>query len=183
MNTYLEVEELFNTGSATEYLGEAVMLTEHMLQCAQLAKHSGAPDYLILAALLHDIGHLIVSDPMQAQDSNIDLHHDEIGANWIAQRFPREVSDPVRLHVSAKRYLVATDSSYGNKLSPASTHTLKLQGGPFTAEQCQEFSNLPGAVDAIKIRHWDDQGKSPEKEAILLSEFREIIEGLAFSIH
>src|ERR1700756_2724078 len=112
------------------YFGERVSMTEHALQSAHFAVQAGAPEALVLAALLHDIGHLLERLPADIADWTADAHHQALRARWRAESFPPEISEPVRLHVAAKRYLCATDPDYRAKLSPASVHTLKLQGGP-----------------------------------------------------
>lgn len=179
MNTYDEIVEIYTSGASEEYLGEDVKLVEHMLQCADLAKQSGASNELVLAALLHDIGHLLITDATEAHSSGIDAHHDEIGAQWVEERFPDSVSMPILLHVDAKKYLVATDSDYYEKLSQASKDTLKMQGGPLTLEEAAEFFALDGAKEAIQVRLWDDQAKVRDKPTSTIEEFREIIEALA----
>ena len=98
------VEELFVSARGQDYLGEAVTMAEHQLQAAALARAAGAPDALVGAALLHDVGHLL--------DGGTDPGHGEGGASWLARWFGEEVTEPVRLHVAAKRYLVATEPSY-----------------------------------------------------------------------
>ena len=49
--------DIFARRGAESYLGEPVTMAEHMLQGAWLAEAEGAPDELVAAALLHDIGH------------------------------------------------------------------------------------------------------------------------------
>ncbi|MEI6215922.1 MAG: HD domain-containing protein [Actinomycetes bacterium] len=181
MNIYSEIEVLFTGGLSTEYLGENIMLVEHMLQCADLAVAAGASDELIVAALLHDIGHLLISDPMSAQSADIDAHHDEVGADWIAERFPSTVSEPVRLHVMAKRYLVSTNPAYRELLSAASLHTLKLQGGFLTELEIAAFLSDPNSEAAIQIRLWDDQAKTPGLITSELSMLKERVERVALA--
>lgn len=175
LTTYQEIEELFTTGISEEYLGEDVKLVEHMLQCADLAREAGASDELIVAALLHDIGHLLVDDAVTAHNEGHDAHHDEVGAAWVAARFPASISEPVRLHVAAKRYLVSTDPSYRAKLSEASIHTLNLQGGEMTPAECEEFLAIPGAKEGISLRIWDDLGKVRDKSTSSLADFKAVI--------
>ena len=107
-------------------------MTAHALQAAYFAQQDGAPAQLVLAALLHDIGHLVQDAPADIADWTVDARHEEIGSRWLARRFGPEIAGPVRLHVPAKRYLCATDPMYLAKLSQASVHTLKLQGGPMS---------------------------------------------------
>ena len=176
---YDEIETIFTTGISEEYLGEDVKLVEHMLQCADLARSAGAPDYLVVASLLHDIGHLLVDDAPGAQDAGVDMHHDVVGAMWIEDRFPGSVSEPVRLHVAAKRYLVTTNHDYLAKLSPASVITLNMQGGAFNQEEVIDFISSVGAEDAVRVRLWDDLAKVRDKETSGLIEFKEAIDTLA----
>lgn len=179
MSAYEELVELFESGGSAEYLGESVTMKEHMLQCADLAVRNGASNELIVAALTHDIGHLLISDALFMQESNIDAHHDELGANWLADRFPESVSEPVRLHVGAKRYLVSTDPTYFGRLSPASVHTFNLQGGKMSDDEILEFRSHPAHESAIQVRLWDDDGKALGSKTSDLSAFESIINAVA----
>ncbi len=178
---YAEIEEIFTTRIGEEYLGEDVKLVEHMLQCGDLARAAGAPDYLVVASLLHDIGHLLVDDAPGAQDAGIDLHHDVIGAKWLETRFPAQVSEPVRLHVAAKRYLVTTNHDYLSKLSHASVQTLYMQGGPLNQDEVIEFISHESAEDAVHVRLWDDLAKVRDKPTSALKDFKALIDQLALS--
>ncbi|MEV7022131.1 TauD/TfdA family dioxygenase [Kitasatospora sp. NPDC093558] len=158
------IAELFAGEGAGEYLGEAVTMAEHMLQAAAAAEAAQAPTHLIAAALLHDVGHFFYEhshgtlhgrDLMQGQDNR----HSDSGAEWLAQWFGPEVTEPVRLHVAAKRYLCAVEPGYREQLSEASEYTLKVQGGPMDDAQAAAFAALPGAVDAVAVRRWDEQAK------------------------
>jgi len=120
------LQEMFDGDGARDYLGESVTQAVHMLQTGGLALDAGAPDHLVVAAVLHDVGHFSAADPMGDSDN----HHDAAGADLLARWFPPGVTEPVRLHVAAKRYLCATDPAYMRLLSPASVHTLGHQGGP-----------------------------------------------------
>lgn len=159
MKTFNEIVEIFESASAEEYLGEDITLVEHMIQTAELAREAHAPSWLVVAALLHDIGHILLPNAAEAQDGGIDLHHDEVGARWIAKRFPNNVVEAVRLHVDAKKYLVSTDQSYFDLLSEASKRTLEIQGGIFSKEEAEQFINRKFAREAILLRLWDDAGK------------------------
>jgi len=148
------IVELFATKGREPY-GEDVSVAEHGLQCAALAVREGAGDALVVAALLHDVGHLI-EDP----DDAFGVHrHDIGGAAFLARHFPDAVVDPVRLHVAAKRYRVAVDPAYAGRLSAASTHTLAHQGGPMNAEEVRAFDAEPHRDAALRLREWDDCGK------------------------
>ncbi|WP_042220443.1 2-trimethylaminoethylphosphonate dioxygenase [Kutzneria albida] len=157
---------LFAGAGAQDYLGEEVTQAEHMLQAAARAEAAGAPDHLVAAALLHDIGHVL---PETGQ------HHDEAGAAWLARWFGQEVTEPVRLHVAAKRYLCAVEPDYFGRLSAASVHTLSLQGGPMTAEQAGEFAAGPYAADAVAVRRWDEAAKDPALASPPLEHFLPVL--------
>jgi phosphonate degradation associated HDIG domain protein len=174
-----EVLALFTARGAEAYYGESVTTLEHMLQAAHYASQEGAPEHLVVAALLHDIGHLLENVPDDISDWQVDARHEELGGRWLAKRFAPDVSDPVRLHVPAKRYLCATDPSYFGKLSPASVMTLKLQGGPMSAAEVAVFEREPHWRDAVRVRRWDDQGKVAGLPTPGLDEYRALIEATA----
>jgi phosphonate degradation associated HDIG domain protein len=176
-----EIFEIYGKRGGDEYFGESVSMIEHGLQAAHFARESGAPDALVLAALLHDIGHLIDEAPSDLADWTSDAHHERVGGAWLAQRFRPEVSEPVRLHVPAKRYLLATDAAYFAKLSPASVVTLKLQGGPMAQHEVAQFETERFYKDAVRVRLCDDQGKVAGLKTPVLSDYRTLIEALALS--
>ena len=146
------IAELFAGPGARDYLGEAVTIGEHMRQAGAMAEAAEAAAPLVAAALLHDIGHL---------RSETDARHGPAGAQWLSQWFGPAVTEPVRLHVAAKRYLCATEPGYFGLLSAESVRTLALQGGPMTPEQVAAFGALPYARDAVAVRRWDDEAKDP----------------------
>lgn len=167
-----EILAIYGARGAGAYFGERVSMTEHGLQAAWFAQVEAAPEPLIIAALLHDVGHLLEAVPDDLADWTADARHEETGARWLAERFSLEISEPVRLHVPAKRYLCATDAGYLRCLSSASVHTLKLQGGPMSGEETRAFEREPYYREAVRVRHWDDQGKvagleTPPLEAYL----------------
>lgn len=178
MNVTEEILAVFDERGSCAYFGESVSMTEHALQAAYFAQIAGAPPALIVAALLHDVGHLIEDVPGDIADWAVDAHHEQVGGRWLAQRFPAEVSEPVRLHVPAKRYLLATDAGYFQKLSPASVITLELQGGPMAANEVARFETEQFHRDAVRIRQWDDQGKVTGLKTPGLGDYRALIEGL-----
>ena len=132
MTVIEEIFALYQRRGSEAYFGESVSMTEHGLQAAYFAREAGAPPALVVAALLHDVGHLVEEVAKDLADWKTDAAHERVGGAWLARRFPAEVSEPVRLHVPAKRYLLATDADYLSMLSPASVVTLKLQGGPMS---------------------------------------------------
>lgn len=172
------IRQLFERRGSEAYFGEAVSMLEHSLQTAHFAMRSHAPDTLVVAALLHDIGHLIEDVPSDIADWHSDARHEEKGALWLSRHFGPEISDPVRLHVPAKRYLCATDARYASVLSPASVITLKLQGGPMSGDEVAAFEREPRFRDAVMIRRWDDAGKVAGLETAGLEHYREMIERL-----
>ncbi len=141
--------------------GERVSQSQHALQCAALAARDGASESLIVAALLHDYGHL--AEAVDDTDRPAaDARHEMAGAALLGELFGPAVTAPVALHVAAKRYLCAVGPGYLDALSPASAHSLALQGGPFTADQAAAFERLDGFADAVRLRRYDDLGKSPD---------------------
>ncbi|MEP6548403.1 MAG: HD domain-containing protein [Gammaproteobacteria bacterium] len=174
-----EILAIFSRRGSGAYFGEDVSMTEHALQAAYFAQAAAAPLALVVAALLHDIGHLVEDVPDDLADWTSDAHHEQIGGQWLAKRFRPEVSEPVRLHVPAKRYLLATDEQYFAKLSPASVVTLKLQGGPMSTLEVAKFETERYAKDAVLIRQCDDQGKVAGLKTPGLADYRSMIETLA----
>jgi len=160
-----EIAAIFDRRGGEAYLGERVSMRDHMLQAAYSAEQSGASDEVVVAALLHDVGHL-VNDVADAQRGDpgaleqVDFVHEEAGARWLSAGFGPEVTEPVRLHVAAKRYLCAVEPTYFAALSPASVHTLSLQGGPMGADEVAVFAAGPHAEAAVALRRFDDTGKS-----------------------
>jgi gamma-butyrobetaine dioxygenase len=146
------IAALFAGPGAQDYLGEEVTMGVHMRQAGALAQAAGAGDALVAAALLHDVGHL-------HQES--DSRHGVAGALWLSRWFGAAVTEPVRLHVTAKRYLCATEPGYFGRLSAESVRTLSLQGGPMDAGEVAGFEAQPYARDAVAVRRWDDQAKDP----------------------
>ncbi len=156
------IADIFERRGAESYLGEPVTMAQHMLQGAVLAEKAGARSELVAAALLHDIGHYTSEFGPYSPEDTADNLHDEAGAKVLEPFFPSVVTECVRLHVAAKRYLCATDPSYFGKLSPASVHTLELQGGPMKADEVAEFRKNPFHEDAVRVRIWDEGGKQPD---------------------
>ena len=173
------IAELFASEGLAGYLGEDVTQAVHMLQTAALAERDGAGDALIAAALLHDVGHFTGAATGQDLMRGTDNRHSEQGAAWLARWFGPEVTEPVRLHVDAKRYLCATEPDYLEVLSPASVYTLGVQGGPMQAPELAEFEAHPYASAAIRVRRWDDQAKEPEVEPPPFSHFEPVLRALA----
>jgi phosphonate degradation associated HDIG domain protein len=174
-----DVAAVFLEKGESSYFGEPVSQLEHALQTAHFARRDSAPDYLIAAALLHDVGHLVQDLPEDIANHGIDARHEDIGESWLAERFGPEVYQPVRLHVAAKRYLCATDSDYLSRLSPASVQSLQLQGGPMTHEEVVAFQSKQYFHEALKLRLWDDEAKIPGLSTAALSSYFDLINKVA----
>ena len=144
-----------------EGYGEGVSQLDHALQCGMFAERDGASAALVAAAFLHDIGHLLHDLPQDVADTGLDTQHESTGSAWLSQYFGPEVTEPVRLHVAAKRYLAAVEPGYFDQLSDASKLSLKLQGGPMVGAQIQAFEAEPFFADAVRLRRWDEEGKQP----------------------
>jgi phosphonate degradation associated HDIG domain protein len=175
MDCVEQIYELFSTRGDAEYFGEPVSQKEHALQVAHFAVQDGASETLVVAALLHDIGHLLAGTEDMAENS-IDGRHEDAGFVWLKNHFGPEVTEPVRLHVSAKRYLCHAEPSYLETLSPASLLSLKLQGGALDESAAHSFERQPYAKDAVRLRRWDDQGKIRGLEVPGLESYRAMIE-------
>ena len=176
MDVIERIETLFLTQGHTLYEGrraEAVTALQHALQCAQLAEWAGSPIALMAAALLHDIGHFVVSD-----DHELDDAHEQRALGLLGLDFGRAVLEPIRLHVEAKRYLVAADPHYAGRLSPASQHSLQLQGGAMSADERRWFESLPYAEEALSLRRFDDAAKAPGQRTPPLAYYLALIEPL-----
>jgi phosphonate degradation associated HDIG domain protein len=153
---------LFHQGGHSEYGGEAVTQLEHALQCAMMAEQQGADAELITAALLHDIGHLVHDLPADAPERGIDDRHEDLGHRYLTAMFTESVTEPVRLHVDAKRYLCTVEPGYLERLSAPSVTSLRLQGGPMTSAEVAAFEASPHGKAASRLRRWDDEAKIPD---------------------
>lgn len=156
-----EIYDLYRGRGARPYGLDGVSQGEHALQCAGLAIAQGRPPAFILAALLHDVGHMVHDLGENPAADGVDDAHEDVGARWLAARLPREVHEPVRLHVAAKRWLCAADPGYHDALSADSRLSLTLQGGPMSAIERAAFERLPGWEDAVALRRLDDAAKVP----------------------
>lgn len=139
--------------------GENLSQLQHALQCAQLARDHDCSDALIVAALLHDFGHMLAPEGNAIELQGANGEHGQVGADWLSAIYPLAVTEPIRLHVAAKRYLCATDPIYEGRLSAASKLSLAVQGGPYTPEEAAAFEQNPFFADAVLIRRFDDWGK------------------------
>lgn len=140
---------------------ESLSQLDHALQSAALAEEDGADDELVVAALLHDVGHLLdlAANDGDRRTTGEDLHHEATGSRYLTGLFGPGVTGPIALHVRAKRYRCAVDSSYVATLSEGSIRSLELQGGPADAEEVERFESNPGFDRAVALRDWDDRAK------------------------
>jgi gamma-butyrobetaine dioxygenase len=174
--TLEQIERLFYSVGGRAYLGEAVSLANHMLRAGALAEADGAAQNVVAAALLHDVGHLVAPT-----STDVDARHEVSGADWLAALgFPESVTEPVRLHVVAKRYLCMAEPEYFNALSAASRRTLVLQGGPMHASslEAEAFRRSKYAEAAVAVRRWDEAAKDPSPPRPAFSHFRPLLESL-----
>jgi phosphonate degradation associated HDIG domain protein len=172
MEIVAEIFRVFERHGADAYFGEPVSQQEHALQAAHLAEQEHAADALVVAALLHDIGHLVHGAGEDIADQGVDARHEAAGEAWLSRWYGPEVTEPVRLHVAAKRYLCAVDPAYLPKLSSASIQSLALQGGPFNKEEIAEFEANPHYAAAVSLRRWDDEAKIVDLDVPGLEHYR-----------
>ena len=170
------IERLFADRGGSEYHGEAVTQLEHALQCAALAERDGRPAEWIATALLHDIGHLLHGHGEDYLAHGINDRHEAFGVWFLANWFGPAVTEPVRLHVAAKRYLCATRPGYFDMLSPASVRSLELQGGPMTSDEVTEFERNPHFRVAATLREYDDRAKVAGLATPSFAHFRKYLE-------
>lgn len=166
-----KIVDLFNEKGDSLYGGEAVTQMEHALQAATFAKKHQASDALITASLLHDIGHLLHALPDDAPDFGVDDLHEELAAVFLEKYFIKEVVEPAKLHVQAKRYLCFVDANYYNTLSEPSRQSLALQGGIMNAEEAADFEKYENYKEAVLLRTWDDLAKDPLMQTDTIESF------------
>jgi len=172
------LSDLFATHGSERDSRQRLSNAEHMLQTAAAARTAHADDVLIAACLLHDIGHWLHSEPVDAMKRSQDDRHEEIGAQYLAPYFEEPVTRPIALHVAAKRYLCATEPDYFQKLSPASVRTLEHQGGPMDAAEIAAFEAVPDHQNAVAIRRWDEYGKVPSLDVPSFDTYRPMLRNL-----
>jgi len=131
----------------------------HALQAALLAEQSNCPSALVTAALLHDIGHMVHDLGEDPAAQGVDDRHEAVGHDFLSRYFGPEVTEPVRLHVAAKRYLCATEADYFGRLSADSIRSLSLQGGPMSEHEVTAFNALAHAPAAVQLRRFDEAAK------------------------
>lgn len=172
-----EILAVFERHGAESY-GENVSQLDHALQCAQLARDHDCPDTLVVAALLHDIGRMLEPAGNDGELRGMDARHEDVGAMALARCFPPAVTEPIRLHVAAKRYLCAVDDEYRATLSAASLLSLAVQGGAMNRDEIAQFRAEPFFAEAIQLRRFDDWGKRTGCPVAALDSYRSLIEAM-----
>jgi len=180
MNPIDQIRDLFNQRGHLAY-GEGVTELQHALQAASLAEQDNAPDNQIVAALLHDIGHLLHGLPEDVAEQGMDGHHEQIGEKWLGKYFGADISQPVRLHVAAKRYQCTVNPDYLAQLSPASAKSFILQGGKMDEDEIKDFERNPFFKEALQLRTWDDHAKNPEMKTPLLEHYLPLVKAALVS--
>jgi gamma-butyrobetaine dioxygenase len=172
VTTVDDVFELFERWGAHHY-DEDVAQVDHALQTAALAEAASSDEAVVAAALLHDVGHLLALRGGPAGP------HEVAGPAWLAALFPPAVTDPIALHVVAKRYLCAVEPDYAARLSAESTRSLGRQGGPLPPDEADAFEARPGAAGAVALRRWDDAGKVEGLAVPPLAAYEPLLRALA----
>jgi phosphonate degradation associated HDIG domain protein len=173
-----EVLALYERYGGRSY-DEALSQLAHAEQTAALAQEAGATDEVVVAALLHDVGHLLeMAASDGARDRSVDHRHESVGAAWLASLYGPGVTAPIALHVRAKRYLCAVEPEYHDGLSAGSVASLERQGGPLTADEVTGFEANPGWEGAVALRRWDDEAKVLGLEVDAIKAYRPLLERL-----
>lgn len=181
MLSVADIFRLFDERGDAWYGGEPVTQRQHALQCAWLAERDGAEPSLIIACLLHDVGHLTQELGEDAAERGLDDTHELVAVKHLAHLYPPSVLTPIRLHVTAKRHLCTSEPTYFAGLSAASKRSLELQGGPLSASQCAAFRSVPWADDAIRLRRYDDLAKDRDAVTPDLEHYRPLLQRLSFT--
>src|ERR1700736_6280862 len=172
-----EIITLYEKHGGEEYAGEKVSQLEHMVQAAQLAEEQGYDEEVVLAAFLHDIGHISEAAKGENEMDGFGIKdHEELGAEFLKGKgFSKKVVRLVESHVEAKRYLTVKDPSYYAQLSEASKKTLEFQGGPMTEDEAAAFEQYPLFSLIIQMRKWDELAKIENKPLPDLQHFRNMM--------
>ena len=178
-----EIVQLLGSRATTWYGQEAVSQLDHALQCAHLAELANEVPDTVVAALLHDLGHMLRAERAAVPDQDAlpakDDLHQFVALPFLRSLFPDAVLEPIKLHVDAKRYLCAVDALYWDALSPASKHSLELQGGRFDDGQVRAFEDLPFYAEAVRLRRYDDLAKVPGQPTPALAHYAALMQQVA----
>lgn len=172
-----EIISLYEKYGGNEYYGEAVTQLQHACQSAELAQQGGCDVEMILAAFLHDIGHICAAGHnVTVMDNYGVMNHEKIGAAFLRnRRFADRLIQLVQAHVSAKRYLTFKDHNYYNHLSEASKQTLIYQGGKMSHDEAIVFETDPLFAEMIQMRRIDEEAKDASKQPGELSKYHQMI--------
>ena len=162
------------TKNKSLYIGEKVTMSEHMIQTAMLAEIAKCDDNLICSSLLHDYGHFILENPDELVELNVDGHHENIGYEYLKTFFKKEVVEPIKYHVLAKRYL-AKDKKYFDLLSEASKTSLKLQGGILNQEESIKFESQEFFKPSILLRKFDEAAKRTNLKMKSIHDYKKLL--------
>ena len=160
--------------SKSLYIGEKVTMSEHMIQTAMLAEKAKCNDELICSCLLHDYGHFILDNPDELVKLDVDGEHENIGYEYLKNFFKKEIVEPIKYHVLAKRYL-AKDKEYFDLLSEASKTSLKLQGGVLDKEECSKFEAQEYFKTSILLRKFDEAAKRTDIEMKSIHDYQKLL--------
>ena len=156
------------------YIGEKVTITEHMIQTAMLAEKNNCSSSLICSSLLHDYGHFILENPDDLVSQGKDGEHEDVGYEFLKKYFVKDVLEPIKYHVKAKRYL-AREGNYYRFLSKASKISLKLQGGIMNNEEAKKFEKNEFFEDSIRLRKFDEVAKKPGLKIKHIGEYKNLL--------
>ena len=156
------------------YIGEKVTMSEHMIQTAMLAEKAKCNDDLICSCLLHDYGHFILENPDELVKENFDGKHEDIGYEYLKNFFEKEILEPIKYHVLAKRYL-ANDKKYFDLLSEASKTSLKLQGGALNSKECNKFEAQEYFKPSILLRKFDEAAKRTDLQMKSIHDYQKLL--------
>ena len=156
------------------YIGEKITMSEHMIQSAMLAEQAKSKDELVCSCLLHDYGHFIIEDPVGLVKNDKDGNHESIGYEYLKKFFKKEIVEPIKYHVLAKRYL-SRNKKYYNHLSDASRISLKLQGGILNKKESDEFEKIPYFKNSIKLRKFDELAKKTNVKIKSINDYKDLL--------
>ncbi|WP_027214479.1 phosphonate degradation HD-domain oxygenase [Burkholderia sp. WSM2232] len=174
--TVSDIRFLFEQYGDIAYSGEPVTQLQHALQTGALAEEAGADDELVVAAFLHDLGHLLNQQGETPTERGVDDLHQYFALPFLRAVLPDAVLEPIRLHVDAKRCLCAIDDTYIRQLSADSLRSLALQGGVFSLDEADAFLQQAYAQDAQRLRKWDDEAKEPDRATPDLGHYLGVVE-------
>ena len=156
------------------YIGEKITITEHMIQSAMLAEKNNCSSSLICASLLHDYGHFILDDPDELVNKKEDGKHEYVAYLYLKKYFKKNVVEPIKIHVKAKKYL-ARNKKYYNILSNASKISLNLQGGVMNDIEAEKFEGEKYFDDAIKLRKFDEAAKKKNLKMKDINDYKNLL--------